>query len=135
MQSTDLICNPILTTFPQLMDQPDLMDALRSAWADRERTLKRSEKRDGEFLKSLFVLVYHDSVFPLLQSTFLPDYKWAEEESEASRWKAIADFLKKSRENDGALQYLLSPENTHRAFDISELAYDFLEVRKNNPGV
>ncbi|KAM9240191.1 nephrocystin-1 [Leptosomus discolor] len=136
MQSTDLICNPILATFPQLMDQPDLMDALRSAWADRERTLKRSEKRDREFLKSVFVLVYHDSVFPLLQSTFLPDYKWAEEESEASRWKVIADFLKKSRENDGALQYLLSSENTHKAFDISELAYDFLgEVRKNNPGV
>ncbi|KFQ83406.1 Nephrocystin-1, partial [Phoenicopterus ruber ruber] len=136
MQSTDLICNPILATFPQLMDQPDLMDALRSAWADKERTLKRSEKRDREFLKSLFVLVYHDSVFPLLQSTLLPDYKWAEEESEASRWKAIADFLKKSRENDGALRYLLSSENTHKAFDISELAYDFLgEVRKNNPGV
>ncbi|NXN51758.1 NPHP1 protein, partial [Rynchops niger] len=136
MQSTDLICNPILATFPQLMDQPDLMDALRSAWADRERTLKRSEKRDREFLKSLFVLVYHDSVFPLLQSTLLPDYKWAEEESEASRWKVIADFLKKSRENDGALQYLLSSEHAHKPFDISELAYDFLgEVRENNPGV
>ncbi|NWH80755.1 NPHP1 protein, partial [Piaya cayana] len=134
-QSTDLICSPVLATFPQLMDQPDLMDALRSAWADRERTLKRSEKRDREFLKSLFVLVYHDSVFPLLHSTFLPDYKWAEEESEASRWKAIANFLKRSRENDGALEYLLSSENTHKAFDISELAYDFLgEVRKNNPG-
>uniref|UniRef100_A0A8B9IQ63 Nephrocystin 1 n=1 Tax=Anser cygnoides TaxID=8845 RepID=A0A8B9IQ63_ANSCY len=134
MQSADLICNPILATFPQLMDQPDLMDALRSAWADRERNLKRSEKRDREFLKSLFVLVYHDSVFPLLQSTFLPSYKWAEEESEASRWRVIADFLRKSRENDGALQSLLSSENTHKAFDISELAYDFLgETRENNP--
>ncbi|KFV87442.1 Nephrocystin-1, partial [Struthio camelus australis] len=134
MQSADLICNPILATFPQLMDQPDLMDALRSAWADKERTLKRSEKRDQEFLKSLFVLVYHDSVFPLLQSTFLPSYKWAEEESEACRWKVIADFLKKSRENDGALQSLLSSESTHKAFDISELTYDFLgETRKNNP--
>ncbi|XP_068531310.1 nephrocystin-1 isoform X2 [Anas acuta] len=132
MQSADLICNPILATFPQLMDQPDLMDALRSAWADRERNLKRSEKRDREFLKSLFVLVYHDSVFPLLQSTFLPSYKWAEEESEASRWRVIADFLRKSRENDGALQSLLSSENTHKAFDISELAYDFLgETWKN----
>ncbi|XP_050170866.1 nephrocystin-1 isoform X2 [Myiozetetes cayanensis] len=133
-QSTDLICNPVLATFPQLMDQPDLMDALRSAWADRERTLKRTEKRDQEFLKSVFVLVYHDSVFPLLQSTFLPSYKWAEEEAEMSRWKVIHDFLRKSRENDGALQYLLSSETTHKAFDISELAYDFLgEVRKN-PG-
>uniref|UniRef100_A0A803VXW1 Nephrocystin 1 n=1 Tax=Ficedula albicollis TaxID=59894 RepID=A0A803VXW1_FICAL len=44
MQSTDLICNPVLATFPQLLDQPDLMDALRSAWADKERTLKRIEK-------------------------------------------------------------------------------------------
>ncbi|KAJ7397664.1 nephrocystin-1 isoform X1 [Pitangus sulphuratus] len=115
----DLICNPVLATFPQLMDQPDLMDALR---------------RDQEFLKSVFVLVYHDSVFPLLQSTFLPSYKWAEEGAEMSRWKAIHDFLRKSRENDGALQYLLSSETTHKAFDISELAYDFLgEVRKN-PG-
>ncbi|XP_064002029.1 nephrocystin-1 isoform X2 [Pogoniulus pusillus] len=136
MQSTDLICNPVLATFPQLVDQPDLMDALRSAWADRERTLMRSEKRDQEFLKSLFVLVYHDSVFPLLQSTFLPKYKWADEECEASRWKVIADFLKKSQENDGALQYLLSSENTHKAFDISELTYDFLgEVRTDSPGV
>ncbi|XP_063247411.1 nephrocystin-1 isoform X3 [Prinia subflava] len=135
MQSTDLICNPLLATFPQVLDQPDLMDALRSAWADKERTLKRIEKRDQEFLKSAFVLVYHDSVFPLLCSTFLPAYKWAEEEAELSRWKVIHDFLKRSRENDGALEYLLSSENTHRAFDISELAYDFLgEERQNDPG-
>lgn len=26
---SDLICNPVLATFPQLLDQPDLMDALR----------------------------------------------------------------------------------------------------------
>lgn len=94
-----------------------------------------SLQRDQEFLKSAFVLVYHDSVFPLLCSTSLPSYRWAEEEVELSRWKVIQDFLKRSQEKDGALEYLLSSENTHRAFDISELAYDFLgEVRENNPG-
>ncbi|NWI09115.1 NPHP1 protein, partial [Crypturellus soui] len=134
MQNSDLICNPILATFPQIMDQPDLIDALRSAWADKEQTLKRSEKRDQEFVKSQFVLAYHDSAFPLLQSTLLPSPKWAEEETEASRWKVIAEFLKRTRENDGALQFLLSSETSHKAFDISELAYDFLrETRKNSP--
>lgn len=95
-----------------------------------------SLQRDREFLKSVFILVYHESAFPLLRSTLLPSYKWAEEESEASRWRVIADFLRKSQEKDGALQSLLSAENTHTAFDISELAYDFLgETRKNNPTV
>nr|XP_028580774.1 nephrocystin-1 isoform X2 [Podarcis muralis] len=107
---------------------------MQSAWAEKESTLKRSEKRDREFLKSVFVLVYHDSVFPLLQSVFLPEYKWAEEESEGTRWRMIADFLKKNRERDGALSSLLSSEGLHKAFDVAEIAYDFLgEARKNNP--
>ncbi|CAM4541208.1 unnamed protein product [Lepidochelys olivacea] len=136
MQSADLISNPILATFPKLMEQPDLMDALRSAWAEKESTLKRSEKRDQEFLKSVFFLVYHDCVFPLLQSTFLPEHKWADEESEASRWKVIADFLKRNQEKDSALYSLLSSESVHKAFDISEITYDFLgQARKSSASV
>ncbi|KAL8185200.1 UNVERIFIED_CONTAM: Nephrocystin-1, partial [Gekko kuhli] len=134
MQNADLISNPILSTFPKLMEQPDLMDALRSAWAEKESTLKRSEKRDREFLKSVFTLVYHDSVFPLLQSLLLPEYKWAEEESEGTRWRMIADFLKQNRERDGALSSLLSSESLHKAFDITEIAYDFLgKAQKSSP--
>nr|XP_033791448.1 nephrocystin-1 isoform X1 [Geotrypetes seraphini] len=130
-QNADLICSPVLATFPRLMEQPDIMDALRSAWAEKESTLKRPEKRDGEFLKSVFLQVYHDSAYPLLQSTFLREPKWAEDEVEASRWKMIADFLKQSREHEGALYYLLSPESIHEAFDVSEITYNILsEVKK-----
>ncbi|XP_037663585.1 nephrocystin-1 isoform X2 [Choloepus didactylus] len=130
--SADLISNPVLATFPQLLEQPDLMDALRSAWAEKESTLKRSEKRDSELLKAAFLLVYHDCVYPLLHSTLLPPLRWAEEEAEATRWRAIAGFLQQSHDNQGALPALLSPEGVHHPFDLSEQAYDFLgEVRKN----
>ncbi|XP_008826397.1 nephrocystin-1 isoform X2 [Nannospalax galili] len=132
LQSADLISHPLLATFPKLMEQPDLMDALRSSWAEKESTLKRSEKRDKEFLKAKFLLVYHDCVLPLLHSTLLPPFKWAEEETEAARWKAIADFLKQNQENEGSLKALLSPDGVHEPFDLSEQTYDFLgEIRKN----
>ncbi|XP_032099591.1 nephrocystin-1 isoform X3 [Sapajus apella] len=132
LQSTDLISHPMLATFPMLLEQPDVMDALRSSWAEKESMLKRSEKRDKEFLKSTFLLVYHDCVLPLLHSTRLPPFKWAEEETEAARWKIITDFLKQNQENQGALQALLSPDGVHEPFDLSEQTYDFLgEMRKN----
>ncbi|KAM5143624.1 nephrocystin-1-like isoform 2-T2 [Callospermophilus lateralis] len=131
LQSTDLISHPMLATFPQLLEQPDVMDALRSSWAERESMLKRSEKRDPECLKATFLLVYHDCAWPLLCSTLLPPLRWAEEESEGARWRAVADFLKQNQEHGGALRALLSPDGAHQPFDLSEQAYDFLgEVRK-----
>ena len=88
-------------------------------------------QRDREFLKAVFLLVYHDCAVPLLHSTLLPPFRWAEEETEAARWKVITDFLKQNQENQGALQALLSPEGVHEPFDISEQTYDFLdEVRR-----
>ncbi|XP_030777517.1 nephrocystin-1 isoform X1 [Rhinopithecus roxellana] len=127
-----LISHPMLATFPMLLEQPDVMDALRSSWAEKESMLKRSEKRDKEFLKSTFLLVYHDCVLPLLHSTRLPPFRWADEESETARGKVITDFLKQNQENQGALQALLSPDGIHEPFDLSEQTYDFLgEMRKN----
>ncbi|XP_012029265.1 nephrocystin-1 isoform X3 [Ovis aries] len=132
LNSADLISNPVLATFPRLLEESDIMDALRSSWAEKESTLKRSEKGDRELLKAVFLLVYHDCVLPLLHSALLPPSRWAEEETEAARWKGIADFLKQNQENEGALQVLLSPEGVHEPFDISEQTYDFLGERRKN---
>ncbi|KAB0379771.1 hypothetical protein FD755_007555, partial [Muntiacus reevesi] len=132
LSSADLISNPVLATFPKLLEESDIMDALRSSWAEKESTLKRSEKRDRELLTAVFLLVYHDCVLPLLHSALLPPFRWAEEETEAARWRVIADFLKQNQENEGVLQVLLSPEGVHEPFDISEQAYDFLGERRKN---
>ncbi|KAF4016090.1 hypothetical protein G4228_007625 [Cervus hanglu yarkandensis] len=113
----DLISNPVLATFPKLLEESDIMDALR---------------RDRELLTAVFLLVYHDCVLPLLHSALLPPFRWAEEETEAARWKVIANFLKQNQENEGVLQVLLSPEGVHEPFDISEQTYDFLGERRKN---
>ncbi|XP_053567919.1 nephrocystin-1 [Bombina bombina] len=130
MQNADLICNPLLATFPRLLEQTDIMDALRSGWAEKENSLKRSQKRDREFMKNAFIHVYHDTAYPLLESIILQGSKWKEDETEATRWKVIADFLKQNREKDGSLYFLLSSDIIHKPFDISEITYDFLDAAR-----
>nr|XP_054100652.1 nephrocystin-1 isoform X5 [Callithrix jacchus] len=52
LQSTDLISHPMLATFPMLLEQPDVMDAFRSSWAEKESMLKRSEKWEATVVAS-----------------------------------------------------------------------------------
>ncbi|XP_041044606.1 nephrocystin-1 isoform X2 [Carcharodon carcharias] len=135
MQTADLISDPVLATFPELLEQTDILDALRSAWCEKEITLSRSEKRDAAFLKNLFIKVYHDSAYPLLCSTTLPANNWADDDVEISRWKAIANFLQESQKKNGSLYSLLSPEHAYQPFDISEISYDFLGMGRNRAAV
>uniref|UniRef100_A0A452FTC6 Nephrocystin-1 n=1 Tax=Capra hircus TaxID=9925 RepID=A0A452FTC6_CAPHI len=131
LNSADLISNPVLATFPRLLEESDIMDALRVGSMFELQVFYFFK---DTFLKpcAVFLLVYHDCVLPLLHSALLPPSRWAEEETEAARWKGIADFLKQNQENEGALQVLLSPEGVHEPFDISEQTYDFLGERRKN---
>uniref|UniRef100_A0A8C5G5P1 SH3 domain-containing protein n=1 Tax=Gouania willdenowi TaxID=441366 RepID=A0A8C5G5P1_GOUWI len=131
MQNADLICSPILSTFPLLLDQTDLMDALRSAWLDAETNMSRAQKRDLSYLKHEFSKVYMSSVYFLLHSPSLPCYRWADPPSEEQRARVIfstLDALKThlSSGPKGALEVFVDPKHSHLAFDISELTFDLL---------
>uniref|UniRef100_A0A3B4FTL9 Nephrocystin 1 n=1 Tax=Pundamilia nyererei TaxID=303518 RepID=A0A3B4FTL9_9CICH len=122
MQNADLICSPILSTFPVLLDQPDLLDALRvrkSAWLDAETNMNRAQKRDLSYLKLEFVKVYMSSVYFLLHSPSLPCYCWADPLSEEQRARVIYS---------GVPEVFVDGAHTHLAFDVTELTFDLLRV-------
>ncbi|KAL2083491.1 hypothetical protein ACEWY4_021264 [Coilia grayii] len=117
MQSADLICSSVLATFPGILDQSDLLDALQYKWDNAEKLMKRSEKRDMSVVKREFVRVYMDHVFPLLYSADLPAPHWADEEVANQRARII----------------FTSPPTTltHQAFDISQVTYDLLSSARH----
>uniref|UniRef100_A0A671W4D5 Nephronophthisis 1 n=1 Tax=Sparus aurata TaxID=8175 RepID=A0A671W4D5_SPAAU len=122
MQNADLICNPVLSTFPKLLDQPDLLDALRVS------------KENLPFLKQEFVKVYMSSVYFLLHSPSLPCHRWADPPSEEQRARVIystLDALKHTQHTtgqSGGPQVFVDPMYQHLAFDVSELTFELLCV-------
>ncbi|XP_020776810.2 nephrocystin-1 [Boleophthalmus pectinirostris] len=136
MQSADLICSPVLATFPLLLDQPDLLDALRSAWTDVDASMSRSQRRNLSHVKQEFYRVYMSSVYFLLHSPALPSYHWADPSTEEQRARIIyttLDSLKHKQLNSetlGGAEVYLTSDHEHLAFDISECTFDLLSVAR-----
>ncbi|XP_016319073.1 nephrocystin-1 isoform X2 [Sinocyclocheilus anshuiensis] len=121
MYNADLICSSVLASFPDVLDQPDLMDAFRKSWTESESNLRRSDKRDINVLKQMFVSVYMGSVFPLLYSVEMPAPCWADEEVESQRARIIYSPSQKT-----SVETLLSSQCSHQAFDITQVTYDLI---------
>ncbi|TKS85842.1 hypothetical protein D9C73_019500 [Collichthys lucidus] len=136
MQNADLICSPILSTFPVLLDQPDLLDALRNTWLDAETNMSRAQKRDLPYLKREFAKVYMSSVYFLLHSPSLPRHRWADPATEEQRARVIyayLDTLKHTQHTtgqSGGPEVFVDPMHQHLAFDITELTFDLLNVAR-----
>ncbi|XP_051936543.1 nephrocystin-1 isoform X2 [Hippocampus zosterae] len=131
MQNADLIFSPVLAIFPILMDQPDLLDALRTAWMDAENNMKRSQKRDEAQVKQEFAKAFQWSASFLLHSSSFPPYRWADPTSDEQRSRLIVstrEALKRARGQSGSLEMLANPTHTHLAFDITEMTFDLLRV-------
>ncbi|XP_038593822.1 nephrocystin-1 [Micropterus salmoides] len=134
MQNADLIGSPILSTFPVLLDEPDVLDALRSAWLDAETNMSRAQKRDLSYVKQEFVKVYMSSVYFLLHSPSMPCHRWADPPSEEQRARVIyatLDALKHTHHTtgqSGGPEVFVDPMHQHLAFDVTELTFDLLRV-------
>ncbi|KAM6997733.1 nephrocystin-1 isoform 2-T2 [Tautogolabrus adspersus] len=134
MQNADPICRPLLATFPKLLDEPDLLDALRTAWLGTETSMSRSQKRDMSHVKQEFSKIYMSSTYFLLHSPSLPCYRWADPPSEEQRARVIFSILEALKESQqttgqsGGKELFVDPINQHLAFDVTELTFDLLQV-------
>ncbi|XP_062320637.1 nephrocystin-1 isoform X1 [Osmerus eperlanus] len=127
MQNADVICSPLLATFSEVVDQPDLLDALRTSWLDAERDMTRADKRDLQKLKRAFVKVYMDTVYHLLCSAGLPDPRWGDDQVEEQRARVIYACLHLYQ---GPNQSPSDGRSGPQAFDISQLSYDLLHMAR-----
>uniref|UniRef100_A0A671RRN3 Nephronophthisis 1 n=1 Tax=Sinocyclocheilus anshuiensis TaxID=1608454 RepID=A0A671RRN3_9TELE len=109
MYNADLICSSVLASFPDVLDQPDLMDAFRV------------RLRDINVLKQMFVSIFMGSVYPLLYSVEMPAPCWADEEVESQRARFIYSPSQKT-----SVQTLLSSQCSHQAFEIAQVTYDLI---------
>ncbi|KAM3833952.1 nephrocystin-1 [Diretmus argenteus] len=136
MQNADLMCCPVLVSFPVLLDQPDLLDALRRTWLEAESNMSRAQKRDLPHLKAEFIKVYMSSVYYLLHSPSLPCQRWEDPPSEEQRARVIyaaLDDLKHAQYaggQSGSLRVFVDPAPQHLAFDVTELTFDLLSVAR-----
>ncbi|CAN9499587.1 unnamed protein product [Ophioblennius macclurei] len=131
MQNADLICSPILSTFPVLLEQTDLLDALRSAWTDAVTNMSRAQKRDSSYSKRRFAEVYMSSAYFLLHCPLLAPHRWADSDSEQQRARVIyatLEVLKSQQHAAGGVEVFVGPQHSHLAFDVSELTFDLLRV-------
>uniref|UniRef100_A0A3B3DHR8 Nephronophthisis 1 n=1 Tax=Oryzias melastigma TaxID=30732 RepID=A0A3B3DHR8_ORYME len=133
MQNSDPMCSPILASFPVLLDQTDLLDALRSAWLEAENGMSKAQKRDLSYLKQEFTKVYLSSAYFLLHLSSLPTYCWADQNSEEQRARVIyttLSSLKTSQQSSGHVgnaDILFDSTHQHTAFDISQMTFDLLQ--------
>uniref|UniRef100_A0A4W6EWL2 Nephronophthisis 1 n=1 Tax=Lates calcarifer TaxID=8187 RepID=A0A4W6EWL2_LATCA len=139
MQNADLICSPILSTFPVLLDQPDLLDVLRSAWLDAETNMSRAQKvrlycivclrcRDLSFLKQEFAKVYMSSAYFLLHSPRLPCLRWADPPSEEQRARVIYATLDSLKHTQHTTSQSGGPEHVLISLFTAKLFYFVINI-------
>ncbi|XP_078729399.1 nephrocystin-1 [Lampetra fluviatilis] len=117
------VADDVLASLGELVGLPDVMDALRSVWAERRAGLRRAERADRRLMEETFRRAHRDTAQLLLHLANLPPNRWGHGPNEAERWMAIGSILSQGRQAGGSLLGLLSPELQHEPFHIDQVAF------------
>lgn len=121
VDNTELVHSPILSTFPSVADQYDLMQLLRDTWIEKQRELTRGSKRDDELQKKLFVNAFMEAVYPMSHALDISGSN-----SEVQRYDVIQKFKNLKRERQSALAVLLSEDIAFEPLDLEETTFSIM---------
>ncbi|GIY32978.1 nephrocystin-1 [Caerostris darwini] len=91
--STERILSPVLASMPHILNEPDLMDALRVSWVAMTKSFNTDDIRMDSTKKKTFRGLFCETVFVIVNSNNLPPYAFGDSTSENARKNEINRFL------------------------------------------
>ncbi|XP_064600802.1 nephrocystin-1-like [Liolophura sinensis] len=126
LDSTEPIHSPVLVNFPIVADQLDIMTFFRECWQEQVKKVSYSDKRDEEYVKSLFQKVFMESVYPVMMSASIPAYKEEDPDVAKERQQEIRRFKLFKQDHNSMLAALCSQEINFLPFQMSEVSFSVI---------
>ncbi|WAR19661.1 NPHP1-like protein [Mya arenaria] len=97
----------------------------QDSWTEKIKSIRKTEMRDVEFMKTQWQNIVMETVYPLSKSAALPPYNSGDHHNELLRLEEIEKF-RQARFRRGILAFLLSADMTHAPLDMKEVSFNVI---------
>ncbi|GFT01853.1 nephrocystin-1 [Nephila pilipes] len=126
--SIERILSPFLASMPRVLNEPDLVDALRLSWATVVKTMNADDIRMDSTKKKVFRDLFCETVFVIINSNNLPPYVFGNSHAENARKTEIDRLLRIQENQEETLP--LSGELEFLPLSINMLSADVINLNK-----
>lgn len=123
--SIEPIHDIFLSTFPNALYHPDILDQVKHSFILTKENMRRDEKNDNLKLRRIFIKLYNETCYPLLYHSLVPGLNLNSNEDLETRSSLINRCTKLVRK-EKLLEYLLDGREDFEPFQIDELSYQIL---------
>ncbi|KAG8195484.1 hypothetical protein JTE90_010788 [Oedothorax gibbosus] len=118
--STERVSSPLLASLPVMLNEADLLDALRVSWALKLKTFDTDDLRTDQMKKKAFQDLFLRTIYVLLNSNGLPPYVFGDSATEKTRKSEIDRILNLPNSQESCLA--LSDEIEFSPISINKLS-------------
>ncbi|CAI4224204.1 unnamed protein product [Auanema sp. JU1783] len=121
--SAEMISDPLLSAFPFVADQPDLMDLITGMWMSRFKQLKiKTEVNQAQ----TFFHIFMNTAYCIHRTAVMPDYCMWDKKVLAERQEVLKKCVDMLREYKSAARFLLT--TTSKPINIYDYSMDIMGI-------